>query len=49
MRSVDVTELQDNLRDFLKFAKSGEIVVIRDRDIPVAKLVPLADNEISAP
>ena len=40
MRSVNVARLKDQLSKYLSFAKSGEEVVIRDRSLPVAKLVP---------
>ena len=40
MRSVNVAELKDQLSKYLTFAKGGEEVVIRDRNLPVAKLVP---------
>ena len=42
MRSVNVAELKDRLSKYLKFAKGGEEVVIRDRNLPVAKLVPFS-------
>jgi prevent-host-death family protein len=44
MRSVNVAELKNSLSKYLTFAKSGEEVVIRDRNLPVAKLVPF-DSE----
>ena len=40
MRSVNVAELKNSLSKYLTFAKAGEEVVIRDRNLPVAKLVP---------
>jgi len=40
MRSVNVAELKNRLSKYLAFAKGGEEVVIRDRNLPVAKLVP---------
>jgi len=40
MRSVNVAELKNQLSKYLSFAKGGEEVVIRDRNLPVAKLVP---------
>jgi prevent-host-death family protein len=40
MRSVNVAELKNRLSRYLSFAKGGEEVVIRDRNLPVAKLVP---------
>jgi prevent-host-death family protein len=42
MRSVNVAELKNRLSKYLTFAKSGEEVVIRDRNLPVAKLVPFS-------
>jgi antitoxin (DNA-binding transcriptional repressor) of toxin-antitoxin stability system len=42
MRSVNVAELKDRLSKYLTFAKAGEEVVIRDRNLPVAKLVPFS-------
>ena len=42
MRSVNVAELKDQLSEYLTFAKGGEEVVIRDRNLPVAKLVPFS-------
>lgn len=40
MRSVNVAELKNRLSKYLRFAKRGEEIVIRDRNLPVAKLVP---------
>jgi len=42
MRSVNVAELKDQLSKYLTFAKAGEEIVIRDRNLPVAKLVPFS-------
>ena len=40
MHTVNVAVLKDQLSKYLSFAKSGQEVVIRDRNLPVAKLVP---------
>ena len=40
MRSANVAELRNRLSKYLTFAKGGEEVVVRDRNFPVAKLVP---------
>jgi antitoxin (DNA-binding transcriptional repressor) of toxin-antitoxin stability system len=40
MRSVNVAELKNRRSKYLTFAKGGEEVVIRDSNLPVAKLVP---------
>src|ERR1700730_7852744 len=42
MRSVNVAELKNRLSKYLTFAKAGEEVIIRDRNLPVAKLVPFS-------
>jgi prevent-host-death family protein len=45
MRSVNVAELKNRLSKYLTFAKAGEEIVIRDRNLPVAKLVPFSDED----
>ena len=45
MRSVNVAELKNRLSKYLRFAKGGEEIVIRDRNLPVAKLVPFSADE----
>ena len=40
MRTVNVAKLKDQLSKYLSFAKTGEEVLIRERNLPVAKLVP---------
>jgi prevent-host-death family protein len=45
MRSVNVAKLKNQLSKYLMYAKNGEEVVIRDRNLPVAKLVPLSVEE----
>ncbi len=47
MRSVNVAALKNQLSTYLGFAKSGEEIVIRDRNLPVAKLVPFIADESS--
>jgi prevent-host-death family protein len=44
MRSVNVAELKNHLSKYLTFAKSGEEIVIRDRNLPVAKLIPFSSD-----
>jgi antitoxin (DNA-binding transcriptional repressor) of toxin-antitoxin stability system len=45
MRTVNVAKLKDQLSKYLTFAKRGEEVVIRDRNLPVAKLVPFPTED----
>ena len=42
MRSVNIAELKNQLSKYLTFARGGEEIVIRDRNLPVAKLVPFS-------
>jgi prevent-host-death family protein len=45
MVTVNVAELKNSLSKYLTFVKSGEEIVIRDRNLPVAKLVPFSSDE----
>lgn len=45
MRSVNIAELKNQLSKYLNFARAGEEVLIRDRNLPVAKLVPFLAEE----
>jgi len=40
MRSVNIAELKNRLSAYIAFARNGEEIVIRDRKLPVARLVP---------
>jgi prevent-host-death family protein len=48
MRTVNVAELKNRLSAYLRRVRAGEEILIRDRNLPVAKLVPLSGAEISA-
>ena len=43
--SVNVTELRSRLSAYLNKARNGEEVLIRDRNLAIAKLVPLSSAE----
>jgi prevent-host-death family protein len=47
IRSVNVAELKNQLSKYLSLAKAGEEIVIRDRKLPVAKLVPFSSSDAS--
>jgi antitoxin (DNA-binding transcriptional repressor) of toxin-antitoxin stability system len=47
MRSVNVAELKNQLSKYLTFAKNGEEIVIRDRRVPVARLIPFSAENAS--
>jgi prevent-host-death family protein len=45
MRSVNVAELKNRLSKYLTFVKAGQEVVIRERNLPVAKLIPFSAED----
>src|SRR5919198_1258284 len=45
MGSVNIAELKDQLSLFLHRVRAGEELVIRDRNLPIAKIVPLHSGE----
>jgi antitoxin (DNA-binding transcriptional repressor) of toxin-antitoxin stability system len=44
---VNVAQLKNQLSKYLSFVKVGEEIVIRDRDLPVAKLIPFSAEDAS--
>ena len=45
---VNIAELKNRLSAYLVRVRAGEEIIIRDRNLPVAKLVPLTSIETSA-
>jgi len=41
-RSVSIGDLKDNLSSYLAQVRRGEEILVRDRSVPIAKIVPLA-------
>jgi prevent-host-death family protein len=44
-RTVSVAELKARLSEHLRLVKSGHEVVVTDRGVPVARMLPLDDGE----
>lgn len=42
MKSVNIADLKNRLSAYLSDVKAGEEILVRDRDQPVARIVPLA-------
>ena len=40
VKTVNIAELKNNLSLYLKKVRRGEEIIVRDRNLPVAKLVP---------
>ena len=41
MRSVNIAQLRDRLTHYLREVRAGEQMIVRDRQRPIAKIVPL--------
>jgi prevent-host-death family protein len=46
MRTVNVAELKNQLSAFLHRVRAGEELLVRDRNLPIAKIVPLRMEEM---
>ena len=42
MKSVNIAELKNRLSYYLTEVKAGEEILVRDRNLPIARIVPLA-------
>jgi prevent-host-death family protein len=43
-RSVSIADLKNNLSAYLGRVRHGDEILVRDRNVPIAKIVPLADT-----
>ena len=48
MRSVNVATLKNRLSSYLRDVRRGEEILIRDRNVPIAKIVPLSTEDSEA-
>jgi antitoxin (DNA-binding transcriptional repressor) of toxin-antitoxin stability system len=47
MRTVNIGDLKNKLSAYLQYVRNGEEVVVRDRDVPIARILPFNLEEIS--
>lgn len=45
MRSANIAELRDRLTQYLREVRAGEEIIVRDRQRPIAKIVPLTVDD----
>jgi prevent-host-death family protein len=45
METVNIAELKNNLSAYLEQVKNGAELIVKDRNLPVARLVPLASGQ----
>ena len=48
MRSVNIAALKNHLSSYLNRVREGEEILIRDRNVPIAKIVPLSADDSDA-
>jgi antitoxin (DNA-binding transcriptional repressor) of toxin-antitoxin stability system len=44
MKTVNIAQLKDQLSRFISEVKAGQEIIIRDRSVAVARLVPMAHH-----
>jgi prevent-host-death family protein len=49
MTNVGIAEFKTHLSEYVRAAQKGKEIVIKDRDTPVAKLVPIDDPRLPPP
>jgi prevent-host-death family protein len=47
MKTVNIADLKNQLSAYLQYVRSGEEIVVRDRNVPIARIVPLSPAELS--
>jgi prevent-host-death family protein len=45
MRTVNIADLKNNLSAYLERVRAGEELLVKDRNRPIAKLIPLGAGE----
>jgi prevent-host-death family protein len=47
MRTVNIGDLKNQLSAYLQYVKNGEEIIIRDRQVPVARLLPIPLTDLA--
>lgn len=47
MKTVNVGELKNRLSAYLQYVRNGEEVVVKDRNTPVARILPFRNADLS--
>jgi prevent-host-death family protein len=45
MKTVNIGELKNQLSAYLQYVRSGEEVVVKDRNVPVARILPIREGD----
>jgi prevent-host-death family protein len=46
VRTVNIAELKNQLSSFLYRVREGEELIVRDRNLPIAKIIPLGSDDM---
>lgn len=47
MKSVNIAELKNGLSKYLRLVRQGEEIVIRDRNLPIARILPFDAEDLT--
>jgi len=47
MRTVNIGELKNQLSGYLQYVRNGEEIVVRDRQVPIARILPFRRHSLS--
>ena len=47
MKSVNIGTLKNELSAYLRYVRAGEEVIVRDRNVPVARIVPFRAADLT--
>ena len=48
MRIVNIGDLKNHLSAYLQYVRNGEEVIVRDRNIPVARILPFHSADLTS-
>lgn len=47
MKTVNIGTLKNKLSSYLRYVRDGEEVIVQDRDVPLARIIPFRTSNIS--
>jgi prevent-host-death family protein len=47
MRTVNIGDLKNQLSAYLQYVRDGEEIIVRDRNLPVARILPVENADLS--
>jgi prevent-host-death family protein len=47
VRTVNIGDLKNQLSAYLQYVRNGEEVIVRDRNLPVARILPIDNADMS--